>query len=193
MAEPVEIASRASMLLRAVAAGVPGAAQDYDTLLYPLIYAVVKKRGRLLASQAARLTGTDGMPVPAVPASDLDLIANDVAVHALERARATAQRFDPGRGDGLMWALRGANFSYVNVVRATYGTRRSLVMVPTEDEQLAEAADRAGCAPDPAVVIEERAALDAALAVLTHEERYMVPRDDALWAVIRGNRPAAVR
>ena len=71
------------MLLRAVAAGVPGAAQDYDTLLYPFIYAVVKKRGRLLASQAARMTGTDGMPVPAVPASDLDLIANDVAVHAL--------------------------------------------------------------------------------------------------------------
>ncbi len=162
------------MLLRAIAAGVPGAAQDYDTLLYPLIYAAVKKRGRLLANQAARLTGTNGMPVPTVPASDLDLIANDVAVHALERARASAQRFDPARGDGLMWALRIANFSYIDVVRATYGTRRTLVIVPTEDEQLTEAADRAGCAPDPAVVIEQRAALDAALGALTREERFVV-------------------
>lgn len=174
MAEPVEIASRASMLLRAIAAGVPGAADDYDTLLYPLIYAAVKKRGRLLASQAARLTGTDAMPLPTVPVCDLDLIANDVAVQALERARATAQRFDPARGDGLMWAFRAASFSYVDVVRATYGTRRALVMVPTEDEQLTQAADGAGCAPDPAVVIEQRAALDAALATLTDAERFVV-------------------
>jgi len=174
MAEPVEIASRASMLLRAIAAGVPGAAQDYDTLLYPLIYAVVKQRGRLLAGQAARLTGTDGMPVSIVPTGDLDMIANDVAVHALERARATAQRFDPARGDGLMWALRAASFSYVDVVRATYGTRRALVMVPTEDTQLIQAADRNGQAADPAEIVEQRAALDAALAALTDEERFVV-------------------
>jgi DNA-directed RNA polymerase specialized sigma24 family protein len=172
--EPAEIASRATLLLRAAAAGVPGAARDYDTLLYPLIYSAVKQRGRLLASRAARLTGTDGMPVPAVPACDVDWIANDVAVQALERARAAAHRFDPARGDGLMWALRAASFSYVDVVRATYGTRRGLAIVPTEDQQLIEAADGDSRAPDPAVVVEQRAALDAALAALTDQERFVV-------------------
>lgn len=174
MGEPVEIASRATLLLRAIAAGVPGAAQDYDTLLYPLIYSAVKQRGRLLASRAARLTATDGIPVPAVPACDVDWIANDVAVQALERARASAQRFDPARGDGLMWALRAASFSYVDVVRATYGARRGLAIVPTEDQQLIEAADRVVSAPDPAVITEQRAALDAALAALTDQERFVV-------------------
>lgn len=165
---------RASMLLRAVAAGVPGAAQDYDTLLYPVIYAAVKQRGRLLASQAARLTGTGGMPVPAVPACDLDWIANDVAVHALERARTTARRFDPARGDGVTWALRAASFSYIDVVRATYGFRRGLTIVPTDDEQLTAIADAGGGTPDPAVIVEQRAAIDAALAALTDEERFVV-------------------
>jgi DNA-directed RNA polymerase specialized sigma24 family protein len=172
--EPVEIASRATLLLRAVAAGVPGAAQDYDTLLYPLIYSMVKQRGRLLASRAARLTGTDGIPVPAVPACDVDWIANDVAVQALERARAAAHRFDPARGDGLMWAMRAASFCYVDVVRATYGTRRGLAIVPTEDQHLIEAADSADRAPAPAVIVEQRAALDAALAALTDQERFIV-------------------
>lgn len=174
MAEPTEIASRASMLLRAIAAGVPGAAQDYDTLLYPIVYAAVKQRGRLLASQAGRLTGTDGIPVPVVPACDMDWIANDVAVHALEHARATACRFDPARGDGVTWALRAATFSYVDVVRATYGSRRALTIVPTDDEQLTTAIDAAGGSPDPSVVVEQRAALDDALAALTDEQRFVV-------------------
>jgi DNA-directed RNA polymerase specialized sigma24 family protein len=162
------------MLLRAIAAGVPDAAQDYDTLLYPIIYGAVKQRGRLLASQAARLTGTDGIPVPAVPACDVDWIANDVAVHALEHARATARRFDPARGDGVTWALRAAAFSYVDVVRATYGTRRALTIVPTDDEQLRVAVDAASATQDPAVIVEQRAALDAALEALTPDERFVV-------------------
>lgn len=174
VAEPVEIATRASLLLRAVAADVPGAAQDYDTLLYPLIYAAVKQRGRTLASKAARLTGTDGMPVPVVPACDLEWIANDVAVHALERARATAGRFDPARGDGVTWALRAATFSYIDVVRTTYGARRALTIVPTDDDALAAAMDCIRSAPDPAIVVEQRAALDEALATLTDEERFVV-------------------
>jgi len=162
------------MLLRAVAAKVPGAAQDYDTLLYPLLYAAVKQRGHLLSSQAARLTGTDGIPVPPVPACDIEWIAHDVAVHALARARATAQRFDPARGDGATWALRAARFSYIDVVRAAYDARRTLKVVPTEDQQLIDASDRAGCAPDPAVVVAQRQALDAALSALTDEQRLVV-------------------
>lgn len=172
--EPGEIATRASLLLRAIAAGVPGAAQDYDALLYPLVYSMVKQRGHRLAARAAGLTGTDVMAVPVVPACDADLIANDVAVHALERARSTARRFDQARGDGVTWALRAAAFSYVDVVRATYGTRRALTIVPTEDDQLTKAADAAHVTPDPAIIVEQRATLDAALAALTREERFVV-------------------
>jgi DNA-directed RNA polymerase specialized sigma24 family protein len=174
MVEPAEIASRASMLLRAIAAGVPGAAEDYDTLIYPLIYRVVKHRGRLLASQAARGTGTDNLPVPVVPGCDLEWIAHDVAVHALTRAKATAKRFDETRGDGLMWAIRAASFSYIDVVRETYGTRRFLKMVPTEHEQLSELAEDAVTAADPALIIEQRHALDAALSALAYDERRVV-------------------
>ena len=52
--------------------------------------------------------------------------------------------------------------------------RRALVMVPTQDEHLTEAADRKGGAPDPAVLVGQRAALDAALAALTDQERFVV-------------------
>lgn len=174
MVEPAEIASRASMLLRAIAADVPGAAEDYDTLIYPLIYSLVRHRGRLLASQASRVTGTDSLPVPVVPSCDLEWIAHDVAVHALTRARATAKRFDQTRGDGLMWAVRAASFSYIDVVRETYGTRRLLKVVPTEREQLIEIAEGGVSAPDPALVVEQRHALDAALGALADDERRVV-------------------
>lgn len=172
--EPEEIASRASELLLAVAAGHPGAAREYDTLLYPMIFAAVKQRGRLLVTQAARTTGTDGISVPFVPDCDLEWVSNDVAVHALERARANAGRFDPARGDGATWALRQAAFSYVDVVRATYGTRRTMTVVPTEEQELDVALHRDRVGIDPATVVELRAALDAALATLPSQERFVV-------------------
>jgi RNA polymerase sigma factor (sigma-70 family) len=172
--EPAEIAARATALLLDVAAGVPGAAQDYDTLLYPIVLAMVKRRGRLLGVEAAQLTGTEGVSVPFVPHSDLAWVANDVAVHALERARTSAHRFNPDRGDGATWALRAAVFSYVDVVRTTYGARRGLVVVPTDDDELAEEIGRHQVGVDPAVVVEQRAALDAALAALSAHERFVV-------------------
>lgn len=172
--DPAEIGGRATALLLAVAAGVSGAAREYDTLLYPLVFAAVKQRGRVLAVEAARLTGTDALSVPSVPDSDLEWVANDVAVHALERARARAHRFDPARGDGATWALRAASFSYVDVVRATYGARRRMTVVPTQDDALASAIDQHQVASDPADLVEQRAALDAALAALTADERFVM-------------------
>lgn len=171
---PEELATRATSLLVAVAEGRMGAAQEYDTLLYPVIFNAVKQRGRLLVRQAAQLTGTDGMSVPFVPDCDLEWVANDVAVHALDRARANAGKFDPTRGDGASWALRQAAFSYVDVVRSTYDARRAITMVPTTDEQLTTAANRLRVVDDPAVVVEQRAALDAALAALPVDERSVV-------------------
>ncbi len=172
--ESSEIAQRATTLLLAVATGAPDAATEYDTLLYPLVFAEVKRRGRLLVVEAAQLTGTDAMSVPYVPDSDVEWIANDVAVHALERARASARRFDPTRGDGATWALRAAAFSYVDTVRATYGARRRMTLVPTEDEELVRTIDQNRTAPDPADIVEQRAALDAALAALKPDERFVV-------------------
>ena len=62
----------------------------------------------------------------------------------------------------------------MDVVRATYGTRRALTIVPTDDEALAAAMDSVRSAPDPAIIVEQRAALDAAMAALTDEERFVV-------------------
>lgn len=76
--------------------------------------------------------------------------------------------------DGLMWAIRAASFSYIDVVRETYGTRRFLKIVPTEPEQLNEIAEGSVTAPDPALVVEQRHALDAALGALADDERRVV-------------------
>lgn len=169
-----ELAARATGLLLAVADGRDGAATAYDTLLYPLVLAAVRKRGRLLAAQAQRLTGTDGFAVPVVPDCDAEWVANDVTVLALERARAAAARFDPARGDGASWALRQAAFAYVDVVRGAYGTRRSMTVTPVEDGDLEAplAREQAGISTEE--LVETKAALDHALAALPDLERRAV-------------------
>lgn len=166
-----ELAARASSLLLAVAAGDPQAATAYDTLMYPLVLAAVRKRGQLLVLNAQELTGTDGMHVPQVQACDTEWIANDVTVLALDRARARASQFDPARGDGATWALRQASFAYVDVVREAYGARRAMSIVPTEDEALHKQLDLATTVPTPERIVEARAALDAALAEMPELNR----------------------
>lgn len=168
------LAARGTELLLDVAAAVPGAAKKYDTLLYPVLYVLVKRRGRALASDAARAVGAGPLGVPAVPACDVESIANDVAVHALERARANANRFDPSRGDGASWAIRQASFSYVDVVRSTYGSRRAAAVIPVDDADLEAVSNRRSPGLDPGVVVEMRAALDAALGSLSPQERFVV-------------------
>lgn len=174
MSDDQDVANRATELLLDVAAGRLAAAREYDTLLYPLIFAWVKRRNRSLASQAARLTGATGQYVPGVPESDLEWIANDVAVHALDRVRANATKFDPARGDGASWALRQAAISYVDVVRNAYGVRRTMSVVPVEDQDLDDLLHRGGGGMDPATVVEQRAALDAVLSALPDQERRVV-------------------
>lgn len=163
------MATRASALLLAVAAGRPGAATELATELYKVLFAAARKRARAVGGRVR--AGTDGIAIPPVPPADWDSVAHDVTVHALNRLVANARRFDPDRGDGLMWALRQVNLSYVDVVRDTYQLRRALRAVPTDDEQLIPVAEARRPGPDTAALVEARQQLDAALAALTLEER----------------------
>ena len=169
--ELAHVAEEASRLLVAVAAGDEEAAQRYDTLLYPVLLKVVKLRGQSLQQQARGLVGRS-VSVPVVPAGDINMIANDVTVEALSRARRNASKFDPARGDGATWAINAAALAYVDVVRTTYGTRRVASAVPVDPDELDAPASLSGF--DPAAITETRAALDAALQGLTREERFVV-------------------
>lgn len=171
MLSSAELATRASALLLSAAAGRPEADSAYRTLLYPVVFELGRRRGALLATSASRTLGNDGLPIPAVPAADRDLIAHDVATMALDRALAAAARFDPERGDGVSWAVRQANFCYVDVTRSTYGSRRAMTVVPTSDEHLIVVADADRQAADPAETVVQRAAARAALMALPREER----------------------
>lgn len=166
------MATRASALLLSVAAGRPGAVTALQTELYKPLYAASLKRARSIGAQLSM--GEDAVALPPVPAADRTSVAHDVTVHALNRLVENASRFDPDRGDGLGWALRQVNYSYVDVVRDTYQLRRALQVLPTDDSQLIPVADRIRQAPDPAVLAEARLQLDAALATLTHEERLVI-------------------
>lgn len=169
-AEQGLLASEGTRLLLAVAGGVPGAADEYDALLFELLVAHVRRRGHLLVADASRLTGTDQMGVPFVDAPDLDEVAHDVAVHALARARRTAYQFQPGRGDGASWAFRAASYSYVDIVRERAGSRRRLKQIPTDRDELVDACDAVQQEQDPAVRYETQEALDRALAALDPTE-----------------------
>ena len=164
-----DMATRASALLLAVAAGRPGASTALATELYTVLFAAARQRARAVGGRIR--AGTDGIALPPVPPADWDSVAHDVTVHALNRLVANARRFDPDRGDGLMWALRQVNSSYVDVVRDTYQLRRALRVVPTDDEQLIPVAEAHRPGPDTAALVEARQQLDAALAALTLEER----------------------
>lgn len=171
MRNTAELATRASALLLSAAAGCPDADAAYRTLLYPVIFAIARRKGGMLATSASRTLGTDGLPVPAVPAADRDIIAHDVATMALDRALAAAGRFDPERGDGVAWAIRQANFCHVDVTRSTYGTRRAIAIVPTDDEHLILLADADRQHADPADTVAQREAVRTALAALPYEQR----------------------
>lgn len=153
----------------AVAAGRPGAATALATELYKVLFAAARQRARAVGGRIRG--GADGVAIPPVPPADWDSVAHDVTVHALGRLVENARRFDPDRGDGLMWALRQVNLSYVDVVRDTYRLRRALHAIPTDDEQLIPVADAHRPGPDTAALVETRQQLDAALAALTVEER----------------------
>jgi DNA-directed RNA polymerase specialized sigma24 family protein len=171
----VELAARATSLLLQVAGdGADSAAgRAYDDLLYRFVFLTVKTRAHLLGRQAAYLTKSE-LQLPRVAPADVDSVAHDVTVAALHKARASALRFDPTRGDGATWALNAAALAFVDVVRAWYGVRRVATTVPLEPDALARVSDASRQSADPADVVETRTAIDAVLAELSDDERYVI-------------------
>jgi DNA-directed RNA polymerase specialized sigma24 family protein len=169
-----DFAERATALLVRMASDPdPALASAYDELLFEPLYRVIRQRGTSLAMQAAKRIGPD-VTVPAVQPGDLDAIAIETTVSALERARSSAGRFVAERGDGASWALGAAGTAYIDVVRDFYGVRRKLQAVPVDPQSLTKVADTHRTAVSPEQVVETRAALEAALSRLTPEERYVV-------------------
>ncbi len=163
------VARRASALLLAIAAGNREAASEYDSLLFPMLRATAMRRGRYLGLRAAQQLGASA---PVVRPADLEEAGVYAAELALDRARASAQRFDPAKGDGASWALGALGTAYLDAIRQLTGSRRTMVELPIENMDLVEQHHVATL--DPAVIAEARDSLRRALAELTDDERYVV-------------------
>lgn len=168
------IADRATELLVLIAHDQsPALAREYDELLFRDLYQAVRRRGSALALQTTERLPTAPW-LPRVRPADSEPIALDVTVSALERARRTAGRFDPKRGNGASWAFGAAGYAYIDVVRDFYETRRRGSTISVEPDVLEEVASRVSMAASPEQIVETRAALEAALSQLTVEERFVV-------------------
>lgn len=163
------IARRATALLLAVAGGDANAAVLYEDLLARMLYEVASRRGHYLAVEAARRLNlpTAG---PLVRAADEDEVASVAVQLALKRARGSALRFDPARGDGASWALGALGPAYLDAARQVTRSRRAMTEVPLGDDVDLPAAASA----DPELVAETRDGLARALAELTADERFVV-------------------
>lgn len=161
------------LLLRLAQEHDPALARAYDELLFQDLYSIVRRRGLSLAMNAAEKS-IKGVWVPRVQPGDLDAISLDATVGALERARRTASRFDPDRGDGASWALGAAGFAYVDAVRDFYRVRRKGDTVSVDPAELAELTDQHGSGPTPEQITETRQALLHALSRLTDDERFVI-------------------
>lgn len=165
------LARRATELLLAVAAGDESAANDYDALLFAFLKDTALRRGRFMSADAAERAGVQAARAGGVRSADLEEVAVVAAQLALRRARGSALRFDPGRGDGASWALGALAHAYGDARRLVTGTRRVASEVPTA----AEAFDRESLsAVDPAVRAEVMDALDRALRLLSEHERFAI-------------------
>ena len=161
------------LLLRLARERDPSLARAYDELLFRDLHDVIRRRGVSLAMQAAGSSDSD-VWVPRVQPADLEAIALDATVAALERARRTADRFDPARGDGASWALGAAGFAYIDVVRDFYQVRRKAQSVSVDPADLEGISSRHTASASPEYIVETRAQLLEALKLLTDVERYAV-------------------
>lgn len=165
---------RATLLLLAVASAPDDqkVAAAFDDCIYPVVLAFVRKRHRYLATDAARSAGQAQPWLPRVSEADLDHMVHSTAVLALRRARGSACRFDPEKGDAIAWVLRNAAFAWIEEAgKAAPDPRRH--GIPTDDDELAAAADRSqGCdvAEHAATVVD----LNDCLNRLPAEERQAV-------------------
>ena len=136
---------RATLLLLAVAAAPDDqkVAAAFDDCLYPVVLASVRKRNQYFASAAARAPEQAQPWVPQVSEADLDHMVHSTAVLALQRARRSAGRFDPEKGDAIAWVLRNAQFAWIEEARkAAPNPRRH--GIPTADDELAAEGHRSG-------------------------------------------------
>jgi RNA polymerase sigma factor (sigma-70 family) len=159
------------LLVRMATEDDPGLARAYDELLFTELYNVVRRRGVTLAMRADE-TAIKGVWLPRIQPGDLDAIAMDATVGALQRARRSAARFDPERGDGASWALGAAGFAYIDAVRDFYLVRRQGEEVQLDPTELGELGQQSGL--DPEQVVETRAALLHALERLSEDERFVI-------------------
>lgn len=169
---PKDLAQLATSLLMAIVRGETWAVAHYDGLLFPILKEVALRRGAMLATDAAQRMGDSGVSTPTVRPSDLEELAVVAAQRALVRARASALRFDPDRGDGASWALGALGYAYLDAARELSRSRRIAVEVPSEDLTLHGRSQLE--ANDPVVQVEARDALRRALESLTEDERYVV-------------------
>jgi DNA-directed RNA polymerase specialized sigma24 family protein len=163
------IAARATTLLNAIASGDTSAVQEYETLLFPILRDVALRRGQAMAGDVAAKLGLG--PSSDVRTADLEQVAAMAAQLALQRARASALRFDPDLGDGASWALGALGYAYVDAVRQIYGTRRVGQEIPSESDTIGE---RLPEGSDPLKEVEARDELRRVLATLDEDERYVV-------------------
>lgn len=160
------------LLVRIAREDDPALARAYDELLFTELYSVVRRRGVTLAMRPGE-TAIKGVWLPRIQPGDLDAIAMDATVGALQRARRSAARFDPERGDGASWALGAAGFAYVDAVRDFYLVRRKGEEVQLETAELGELSQQLP-GQDPEQVFETRAALLHALERLSADERFVI-------------------
>ncbi len=172
MAAHEPLAERATRLLSAVARGDSEAASQYDALLFGFLRETALRRGRALAGEAAARAGVEVGSGAFVPAAELEEVATLAAEIALRRARASALRFDPERGDGASWALGALGHAYRDAVREVRRSRRGLVEEPTDDAALAAHAPLTDA--DPYLQVEIRDALARALGRLEPYERFAI-------------------
>lgn len=165
------LAKRATALLIAVREGSVEAAANYDALLYDFLKNTAMHRGRFMAADAAAQLHIEGTSAN-IQRSDLEDVAGIAALNALRRARASALRFDPSKGDGATWALGALRFAYLDAQREVTGSRSGGHDVPTEDSVLHAriALDEA----DPSVQVAARDALERTLGALTEDERFVL-------------------
>lgn len=167
------IAGRATALLLAIKDGNADAVGLYDDLLFERLRATGLRRGRFMAASAAANFGGAAPGGDDLSSVDWDAVASDAATTALMRARASALRFDPERGDGVSWALGALGTAYLDVLRNATGARRSVRELPLSDMDVVDplAGSLGG---DPQTVAEARDALRRALATLDDDERFVV-------------------
>ena len=159
-------------LLNAIAGGDTSAVSEYDALLFPVLRDVALRRGRFMAADVAAQLGVEHTSAQAVRSADLEEVAVVAAEMALQRARASALRFDEARGDGASWALGALGHAYLDAVRAVTGSRRLLIEIPATDEALDSRSELEQA--DPHAQTEAKDALQYALGALTDDERLVV-------------------